>query len=780
MAAVSTDRARPEPIIRGSLVFLRPGERTDIPEIARAPDLHVLASIGAEAFPNVVAETMLSGTPNVATDVGDAAFIVGDTGWTVAPGDADALAGAIEQAYLEWANSPDKWRERREAARRRIADNFTIERMVEAYEEVWRKVARRRGGPAAAVAKARTASPGRSPTARLESSNLDARTVAGFGREWDHFDQTELAGEEYDDLFSAYFGIFPFDDLPQGAEGFDLGCGSGRWAAGVAPRVGKLHLIDPAQKALDVARRRLEGAGNAAFHLAPADAIPLPDASQDFGYSLGVLHHIPNTARALADAVRKLKPGAPFLLYIYYKLENRPGWFRLVWRGTDAVRRAVSRLPFPIARGVTSAIAGTVYWPLARLALAAEKAGLDPSNIPLSSYRHRSFYTMRTDALDRFGTRLEQRFTRGEIERMMREAGLEDVRFSERPPYWVACGTRRREAVSVFSVSVVIPLYNKAEAVETTLKSVLRQTRPPDEVVIVDDGSTDGSVRVIERVLEAEATTIPVRLIRQENAGVSVARNRGAEEARFDYIAFLDADDEWLPECLAEYEKLARHNPDSGLLTVLLAKITPKGLLIPERSALSDGFFGEVRSPLETYRKGYGFVSSSSIAVRRDAWRRSGGFPAGVANGEDICWWVKLLMNERVAHSALPLSIWHDEFSGAADRKGTVPHHFAYFLGSQEGREYLRDSSLVHFLGSNLPVQIGGRRLANDGEVVAELRRLSSALPLRFRSLSVAAAVVPQWLLQRALAWRRGSRRRKRSAVAAHPPAPENGDHSNL
>jgi len=197
----------------------------------------------------------------------------------------------------------------------------------------------------------------------------------------------------------------------------------------------------------------------------------------------------------------------------------------------------------------------------------------------------------------------------------------------------------------------------------------------------------------------------------------------------------------------------------------------------PERSALPDGFFGPVTNPLETYRKGYGLVSSSSVAVRRDAWRRSGGFPAGVATGEDICWWVKLLMQERVAHSAVPLSIWHDEFSGAADRKGTVPHHFHYFLGTDEGRKYLKDPCLVEFLGSNLPVQIGGRRLADDRAVVRELRRLSFALPLRFRTLSLIIAIAPRWLLRRAISWRRGSQRRRWAAIAGHAPPFHNGDH---
>lgn len=123
------------------------GEREDIPRIARALDLHVLAS-ASEGFPNVIAETMLSGTPNTATDVGDAALIVGETGWTVPPGDAEALANAIVAAHHEWATSPSGWERRRHAARQRIVDEFSLPRMTEAYERVWRTVAEARAQPA--------------------------------------------------------------------------------------------------------------------------------------------------------------------------------------------------------------------------------------------------------------------------------------------------------------------------------------------------------------------------------------------------------------------------------------------------------------------------------------------------------------------------------------------------------------------------------------------------------------------------------------------------------
>jgi ubiquinone/menaquinone biosynthesis C-methylase UbiE len=277
----------------------------------------------------------------------------------------------------------------------------------------------------------------------MAEPNIDRKTVEGFGDEWAAFDQTELSAKEQQRLFDQYFSPFPFDALPQDARGFDLGCGTGRWAELVARRVGQLHCIDPAEKALSVAKRRLAGSPNVEFHQCAVDEIPLADESQDFGYSIGVLHHVPDTEAALGACVRKLRPGAPFLVYLYYAFDNRPLWFRAIWKASDAGRAGISRLSFPLRKAVTSAIAAIVYWPLARMASLLENAGRDVASIPLSEYRYRSFYSMRTDALDRFGTRLERRFTRGEIEAMMRHCGLDEIRFREAPPYWVACGLKR-------------------------------------------------------------------------------------------------------------------------------------------------------------------------------------------------------------------------------------------------------------------------------------------------------------------------------------------------
>lgn len=163
----------------------------------------------------------------------------------------------------------------------------------------------------------------------------------------------------------------------------------------------------------------------------------------DFGYSLGVLHHVPDPLSGLADAVAALKPGAPFLVYLYYAFDNRPPWFRAAWRASELLRRSVSRCPAPVRYGLSGALAAVVYLPLATLATLArllERRGRNVAGLPLSSYRNRSFSSMRTDALDRFGTRLEKRFTTPEVADLMAGAGLERVIVSNEWPYWCSVG----------------------------------------------------------------------------------------------------------------------------------------------------------------------------------------------------------------------------------------------------------------------------------------------------------------------------------------------------
>lgn len=275
------------------------------------------------------------------------------------------------------------------------------------------------------------------------SVNLDIKTVEGFGEEWSRFDQTGMSEIELNEQFERYFSIFPWTVLPENAVGFDLGCGSGRWAKLTAKRVGKLHCIDAGAEALNVAMKNLAGLENVEFHHASVEAIPLADNSMDFGYSLGVLHHIPDTAKGIESCARKLKPSAPFLIYLYYAFDNRPAWFRLIWQVSDVFRRVICSLPFGLKKIVTDLIAVFVYFPLSRTAGLLEKFRMNVDSFPLSIYRHHSFYTMRTDALDRFGTRLEQRFTRAQINEMMQAAGLEKIKFSDSFPFWRAVGFKK-------------------------------------------------------------------------------------------------------------------------------------------------------------------------------------------------------------------------------------------------------------------------------------------------------------------------------------------------
>lgn len=270
----------------------------------------------------------------------------------------------------------------------------------------------------------------------------EADTIKSFGDEWKKFNQTKLIGTEYSYLFNKYFHIFPWDDLPNNSQGFDMGCGSGRWASLVAKRIGKLNCIDPSLEAINVAKKNLSHLSNVSFFNQSLFDKPLPYNSQDFGYSLGVLHHIENTQKALSECVKFLKDGAPFLVYIYYDFENRPKWYRLLWKLSDLLRMLISKLNPKSKLLITNFIALIVYLPMARLSLFMEKLGLNVDTWILSSYRKTSFYTMKTDSRDRFGTPLEKRFSKSEIELMMKSAGLNNIKFSNDFPFWCALGRK--------------------------------------------------------------------------------------------------------------------------------------------------------------------------------------------------------------------------------------------------------------------------------------------------------------------------------------------------
>lgn len=399
------------------------GQRADIADVMNVFDVTVCTST-SEGFSNVIGEAMSCGVPCAATDVGDNARLVGLGGRIVPAGDAVSLAAAITH-MIEM--SPLSFQELRERARTQIIENFAIENIAHRYKELFDEFAIGQDN---------------------SRTNMAPEVVAGFGAEWARFDQRPLDMAERDEIFQGYFGIFPWDKLGKTAAGADIGCGSGRWAKVAAPLVAKLNLVDASRQALDVARQNLAGASNVTFIEASVGGLPFDDNSLDFAYSLGVLHHVPDTQAAVNEIMRVLKPGAPFLVYLYYAFDNRPRWYRSIWRLSDGIRAIVSKLPLSLRHLVCDAVAIGVYWPFARLAKMVEAIGVNPEFMPLAFYREKSVYTLRTDALDRFGTGLEKRFTRHEITEVLETAGFSNVQFSPRMPYWVALAYKADESKS--------------------------------------------------------------------------------------------------------------------------------------------------------------------------------------------------------------------------------------------------------------------------------------------------------------------------------------------
>lgn len=271
-------------------------------------------------------------------------------------------------------------------------------------------------------------------------NNIDEKTVQSFGNEWDRFN--DFSEMEIDYIGNEYFDIVSDKHISNRSLVLDVGCGSGRWTKFIAPKVGFVEAIDPSSAVIQAAKMNA-GAGNVRITQASVEHIPFPDNSFDLVFSLGVLHHIPDTQSAMNACVRKVRQDGHFLVYLYYDLDNRGILFRTVFRLTNIVRMLISKMPDKIKEFTCDIIAAMVYWPLAKFSKLLKS--LDFSfykKIPLSYYSDKSFYIMRNDSLDRFGTPLEQRFTKEQIHQMMTKAGLTDIQFSNNAPFWHAIGKK--------------------------------------------------------------------------------------------------------------------------------------------------------------------------------------------------------------------------------------------------------------------------------------------------------------------------------------------------
>jgi len=207
------------------------------------------------------------------------------------------------------------------------------------------------------------------------------------------------------------------------------------------------------------------------------------------------------------------------------------------------------------------------------------------------------------------------------------------------------------EKFHVFMFSIIIPLYNKANTIGKAIESVLAQTYGNYEIIVVDDGSTDNSCEVVSQYDDKN-----IRLIRQKNAGVSAARNRGVSESRSEYVAFLDADDFWDTDYLEVQLRLISQYPQCEMYATNYRFIDDTGRISDTiiRNIRFQSDSGIIDNYFEVCASSHVPVWTSATVIRRDAFTRLGGFPIGVKSGEDLITWAKLAINSPVAYHRAP------------------------------------------------------------------------------------------------------------------------------
>ena len=275
-----------------------------------------------------------------------------------------------------------------------------------------------------------------------EGENIDKEVVQSFGDEWLKFH--DFSDEIINEIAKEYFDILNESNVNKNTYALDIGCGTGRWTKFLTGKVGFIEAIDPSN-AIFAADKLLGNIENVRLTKASTETIPFEDETFDFAMSVGVLHHIPDTQKAMKDCVKKVKKGGYFYCYLYYNLETRGWWFKTLYWLSDLVRKVVCKLPAAIKRPVCDVLAIIIYMPLVLWVRFLVLIGLRKIAIymPLSAYNNKSFFVIRNDALDKFGTRLEQRFSKKQVLEMMQNCGLDNITLSPLTPFYHAIGKKR-------------------------------------------------------------------------------------------------------------------------------------------------------------------------------------------------------------------------------------------------------------------------------------------------------------------------------------------------
>ena len=208
-------------------------------------------------------------------------------------------------------------------------------------------------------------------------------------------------------------------------------------------------------------------------------------------------------------------------------------------------------------------------------------------------------------------------------------------------------------------ISVVIPLYNKAHCITRTLKTVLNQTFKEFEIVIVNDGSTDNGASVVKQFNDSR-----IKIISQKNQGVSVARNVGVENSKYEHIAFLDADDEWLPEYLATMKKAIDQFPDAGMYCCAGKVRNNTGTY----SRIANKYKGQIRE-INYFENPHVFTHTSATIVSKIAFNKTQGFPTGMRLNQDYALFFSVALITPVIYCGFMLSIYVGDVDGQTTQR---------------------------------------------------------------------------------------------------------------
>lgn len=203
-------------------------------------------------------------------------------------------------------------------------------------------------------------------------------------------------------------------------------------------------------------------------------------------------------------------------------------------------------------------------------------------------------------------------------------------------------------------ISIVIPLYNKASYIEKCINSVLNQSFSNFEIIVVNDGSTDNGQDIVEKMVDSRIT-----LISQKNSGVSIARNRGVAEAKFNFAAFLDADDWWHTDFLEEMIKVIKEYPEAGMYAsnykiVNNAQTFSSSIIL--NLYFKKGYFNYIES---FYKNGISPIWTSAVIVNNSKFKGIGGFNPKLRYGEDLEFWLRMSVNYRIVYLDKPLSYYN-------------------------------------------------------------------------------------------------------------------------